>query len=99
MNENEAVKQGLHFTGYYESGFRPSEVFKAKCKALREEYKCRAVLVKSVSGTSIYADDVFLYSRILKERNVQLSLLLEKVQEARTQVAEAEQKLSAVRGK
>lgn len=95
MNTSEAIKQGLHFTGHYESGFRPSENFKAKCKAIRAEHSCRAVLVKSASGTSIYADDIYLYSNILRERNMQLSSLLEEVQKAKGRIAEAEQKLRA----
>lgn len=69
MTESSARRQNLSFTGYYSHS---REEMKEKASELRKTYGCRAVLVNTPSGTSVYADRVYFLKNNLK--NVQETL-------------------------
>lgn len=58
MTERQAKRQGLNFTGVYERSYN-SDKAKMRAAEIRKEYKCRAVLVTTDGGVSVYADDSY----------------------------------------
>ncbi len=71
MNERAARREGLEFTGFYESHYMKTKV-KERAAEIRKNYKCRAVLVDVGSGVSVYADRSYFNQTRLESIEKQL---------------------------
>ena len=99
MTIKEAEKQGLIFTGIYESWFNKEKV-KDQAQNIRTTYKCRAVVVKEDSGYSVYADSKYwdltcleLYERKLSYMDSRKRELLERYQKELKELEKEENQL------
>ena len=79
MTEKQALSEGLHFTGIYDSADKYE--LKKRASEIRKKYKCRAVLV---DGDSVYADRKCEVNVVATSFKNQLSAIEEKKFNLRT---------------